>query len=120
MEFTGHQRDLEARIAKLEEPLLKDDAQSFFAQQLCSMLQGQLGLDPITSFAGQQVRVIRKPWKFKQIQGTIHGVHGEEARPRIPMFHVEQKVLHVDVRKSTQGAATDSPIERGESSGRKG
>src|SRR5439155_362583 len=120
VELAGDSGDLYPRITQLEQPLLEDHTQDFFAEQLRGALLGQRRPEQIAGTAGQQeFPVPRESREFEQVQSAMYGIHGKQTRRPGRAFDAKQEIGHVSVRDSPQRAAADSPIERGSPGGRK-
>src|ERR1700680_523084 len=117
MEIERLRRDFQVQITYFEEALLKNDAENLLAEQGLGTRLLQRRRNAISRVDANEVRCVGYARESEQVQGTVHGIYGEKSRvcgAAHIVLHAIKPVRDVDVGDSSQWAAAQPPIQRGE------
>src|SRR5260370_32648773 len=113
--FTRLPRDIEAGFAKLEESLLKNDAQNLLSQNFLGAFLRQRRRHPVAAIHGNKFTLLGDSWKFKKVERTIHPIECEQPSVWGPPEFVTDTIKpkgHVSIRDLLQVADAQAPVQR--------
>jgi hypothetical protein len=104
-------------FAELEEALLKNYAQDFFAEELLGLFFVEIGGERVSGFPFFEIGLSWDFGEFEEIEGTVYGVDGEEAGLVFAaevVFDAVEVERYVDFGDALEGAGAEAAVEGAE------
>ena len=79
MQVERYARAREVCFPKLEEALLKNDAEDFLAEELLGLVVGQSSGQRVPGFDELEFGGVGDRWELEKVEGPFHSVDGEHA-----------------------------------------
>src|SRR5260370_31917753 len=115
MYFARRPSESEAGFAKLEESLLKNDAQHLLSQNFLGALLRERRGHPVAAIHGNKFTLFGDSWKFKKVERTINRIECEQPSVGGPPEFVTDAIKpegHVSIRDLLQVADAQAPVQR--------